>query len=579
MVRKKAAAHFWVALLGASLCGFSVQNPQADIRSEFHVKYVAAGAVYLDGGRNAGLAEGMTLDIKRRETTVDPATKKNIVRLKVIARVRVVSVAEVSAVCEVPAATPQIKVGDKAYLEGEDVEKEVEQRALSSTRKYPQVISFTEGDPLEDEVRAAVPRPPLPEVNRARGRIGFEYGGLRSAGPFAASTTQLGLVLRMNVTRINGTYWNLDGYWRGRLDSRSGGSQLQTIQDLINRTYHMQMTYSNPHSRWVAGFGRLYLPWASSLDTLDGGYVGRRFGQSTTAGIFAGSTPDPTSWDYSPNRRLAGGFINFEGGSNDSVRYTSTWGVGVSTLGWTASRPFLFTENGISYKQSFSIYQSMQVDRPHVPGASTATNSAGISRSFVTVEVRPAKYLAIDLNHNYFREIPTFDLGLISTGLLDQMLFQGFSAGVRVELPDHVTVYNSLGRSMKSGDARSSWNQMYGVTWGRIWRTGLRGDARYSKFTSSFGSGNYYALSLSRQFSDALRGEVNFGRQSLLSPFTRDSSYRTLGGQFDWFPKGSFYLDGGFTRQLGNIQSYSQWYVGLGYRFDTVRRHAVKEAK
>jgi len=46
------------------------------------------------------------------------------------------------------------------------------------------------------------------------------------------------------------------------------------------------MNYDNPDSHWVAGFGRMYLPWAVSLDTIDGGYVGRRLGRGATVGVF-----------------------------------------------------------------------------------------------------------------------------------------------------------------------------------------------------------------------------------------------------------------------------------------------------
>jgi len=81
-----------------------------------------------------------------------------------------------------------------------------------------------------------------------------------------------------------------------------------------------------PIPRWVLGAGRLYLPWATSLETLDGGYFGVRVGHGVTTGIFGGSTPDPTSWTYNPNRHLGGGFLSTEGGSYDGVRYSSTAG-------------------------------------------------------------------------------------------------------------------------------------------------------------------------------------------------------------------------------------------------------------
>jgi hypothetical protein len=565
-----------VLFLGTGVSGHAGQAPDATLRTEFHVKYVAAGVVYLDRGKNAGLEEGMKLQIKREPTGKKSTPKAVAPSSGALAEIRVISVALVSAVCEVLSSTEEVKVGDVAFLGEAEIEKAMEQKELGSTRKYPQVVTFTEAGALEEEARAFVPRPPLPEINRARALIGFEYGGLQSTGPFSANTTQLGLVIRTDISRINGTYWGLSGYWRGRLNTASSSGSLQTLNDVINRTYHLQMTYNNPNSHWVAGFGRLYLPWASSLDTIDGGYVGRRVAPSTTLGIFAGTTPDPTSWNYDPNRRIGGGFINFQGGSFESFRYTSTFGVGISTLGWQADRQFLFTENGLFYKNLVSIYHSLQADRARVPN-SNGQNLTGVSRSFLTVRVQPHPRFSLDFNHNYFRDIPTFDTNLISTGLVDQLLFQGLSVGARVDLPKKISLYSSVGRSSQTGDARSSLNRMYGVTLGSIWKTGIRGDVRWSQFNSSFGHGNYSALTLSREFGENFRCEFMAGDQHLISPLSQNSSYRSLGSNIYWFPKSSIYFDAGFTRQQGVIQNYNQWYIGIGYRFDSYtkrRAHA-----
>ncbi len=567
-----------VAAIASGMCTLTAQSPTTNVASSFHVKYVAAGAVYLDGGRTAGLAKGMQLTVHRMET-INAADGKGKLQKQVdIAKLRVSSVADVSSVCQVVSSTAELHPGDVAYLDMNDVAKEIEQRELGPGRKYLQTITFTEGNPLEEEQRAEIPRPPLPAVNRARGLIGFEYGGLYSGGPFSTQTSQFGLLLRTNITRINGTYWNLNGFWRGRLDTRALSGQQQTYQDLLNRTYTLGLTYDSPKSHFVAGLGRLYLPWATSLDTIDGGYVGRHIGRTATAGFFAGSTPDPASWNYNPDRHIAGTFVNFTGGDFNSFHYTSTFGVGVSTVGWSTYRNFIFTENDISYKQYFSVYEALQADKPNIPGQNNS-NLTGVSRSFVTFRLQPHPRISFEVNHNYFRDIPTFDLGLVTTGLLDQFLFQGWSAGVSVEPVKGYTIYNSLGRNSGTGDMKSSWNQMYGLTVAQIWRTGFRGDLRYSKFSSTFGSGSYSSISFSRQLSDTFQFEVLGGRQSLFSPLSKNTSYRTLDTHIDWFPKGRFYLDGGFTRQMGNIQSYSQWYTGIGYRFDNRREHPREETK
>jgi hypothetical protein len=552
----------------APIPGQQTQQANPQIRIAFQVKYLADGVAYLDGGRDAGLAEGMKLVVRDGEAP-SVLTAVNHQRGQTIAELEILSVALASAVAEIHNPTRELKTGDWAYLSSEDTEALVTQRSLSRTRIYPVVVSFTEGDPPDEEARDEVPRPPLPEINRARGRIGFDYSGTLSHGTSSASSADIGLVVRTDITRINGTYWNLGGYWRGRINSRSPAGQT-TLQDLINRTYHLGLTYDNPNSHLVAGFGRLYLPWASSLDTIDGGYFGLRSGK-TTLGIFAGSTPDPTSWSFNPDRRIGGTFVNFEGGSFDNYHLTTTSGVGISTLKWKIDRPFIFFENGISYKRYLSIYHSLQADSPSGNPAVPAPGP-GLSRSFLTLRLQPRDRIEFDLNHTYFREIPTFDPQLIGTGLLDKYLFQGFSAGTRVQVLKNVWLYATLGRSNRSGDTNASLNQLYGFTLGHLPRTSVRADVHYSRFNSSFGSGSYQSLSLSRNLHENLRWEVLGGRQSFASSTSNNAS-RFINGNIEAALGSHYFVQSGYTWNRGRLQNYDQWFFTFGYRFDSRSKH------
>jgi len=545
--------------------GFAPQQPNPNLRIAFRVKYIAEGIAYLEGGRNDGLAEGMKLEVK----SIDPSEKVTAASssdAQPIAELNISSAALSSAVGEIQNPTRPVQVGDWAYLSSEDTQTLIAQRSLSATRKYPVVIAFSEGDTLDDEARVVIPRPPLPEINRARGRIGFDYSGVASHDVGGGLSSNAGVMIRTDITRINGTYWNLNGFWRGRINNQSHAGQ-DTIQDLINRTYTIGLTYDNPNSKWVAGFGRLYLPWATSLDTIDGGYFGRRLSSGVTAGIFAGSSPDPTSWNYDPNRRIGGAFVNFEGGSFDSVRYTSTSGFGLGLLKWDIDRPFVFFENGIFYKRYLSIYHALQADSPS-GNPQVAAPGAGVSRSFLTVRLQPASRIEFDLNHTYFRDIPTYNASLVDTGLLDKYLFQGFSGGVRVQVVKDVWAYNLIGRSNRSGDTKASWNQLYGVTVGRMPWIGMRTDVHYSKFDSSFGSGSYTSLSLSRNFNDNLRWEVLGGRQSFASPSTKDLSHFVT-GTFEASLGPRYFVQTGYTWNRGAGQNYDQWLFTFGYRFDS----------
>jgi hypothetical protein len=323
------------------------RSDDPSLRTVFKVKYVAEGVAYLEGGRAQGLKEGMKLEVEDTNLPATQGDSANAADPRVVAELEVSGVAETSAVTDIHSPKRPVKAGDLAYLSSSDAEALVQQRALSATRQYPAVISFTEGDTLDEEAREEVPRPPLPSVNRARGRIGFDAIETISHGTSSVTSSDVGMVFRGDITRIGGTYWNLSGYWRGRLTKESVASQ-KTLQNLINRTYHLNMTYDNPNSTLVAGFGRLYLPWAPSLDTIDGGYFGKRLSKGSTLGVFGGSTPDPSSWDYSPNRVISGAFINFEGGEYNGFHYSSTSGAGVSMVNWAVDRPFLLLEESLS---------------------------------------------------------------------------------------------------------------------------------------------------------------------------------------------------------------------------------------
>ena len=545
-----------------------VRVDDPSLRTVFKVKYVADGVAYLDGGRSAGLAEGMKLEIldsdlpAEQGKTVDPADPK------VVAELEVSALAESSAVTDIRSPKRAVKVGDLAYLSAIDAQTLVQQRALSATRKYPAVISFTEGDPIEEEAHADVPRPPMPSVNRARGRIGFDYLGTVSHGTSSVTSSNVGVVFRGDITRINGTYWNLSGYWRGRLQSTA--TDQQTLQDLLNRTYHLNLTYDNPNSAWVAGFGRMYLPWATSLDTIDGGYFGRRFDHGVTAGIFLGSTPDPTSWSYAPNREIGGAFVNFEGGSYDDFHYTSTSGAGLNMLSWQVNKPFVFFENSLAYKRYLTIYDALQLDSPS-GNNEVASPGTGLGRNFLTIRVQPVPRLELSVSHNYFRDVPTADPTLVGTGLLDQFLFQGVSGGVRVEVIKKVWVYTDIGQSNRSGDTSSALNQAYGITINRL-PFALHSDLHYSKFNSSFGSGNYQALSLSRNMSENLNLQMLIGNQHFTSPLTSATNSKFVTGTVETSLGAHYFIQGSFTTNRGEM-SYDQWGFTIGYRFDSKANH------
>jgi hypothetical protein len=534
--------------------------PKDRLRSSFRVKYVAEGAAYLDGGRSAGLAVGMKL-VVRENNEHNAASGRNVAELTVV------SLAETSAVTEIHAPQRDVKPGDWAYLASEDSAKIAGARALNSTgTSQPENVPLP-GSPRGKALRPGQSEPSGQEESRISARVGLDYSGIHSTGSTAGDSGQVGLSVRADMTRIGGTYWNLQGYWRDRITTNSQTSE-QTVQDYLDKTYTIQLYYDNPNSKWLAGVGRLYLPWAVSLDTIDGGYVGRRVGHGAIAGVFGGSTPDPASWHYKPNQQIAGSFVNLEGGDYDAFHYTSTTGVALSMLKWQLERPYVFFENGISYSKYLSVYHSLIVDSPQGVTTNGITPGTGISRSYLTFHLQPHPRIGFDIYHNYFRDVPTAATALVGTGLVDKLLYQGINAGVRVEPVKHFTVYTTIGQSDKTGDDHRSLNQMYGITWNEILHTGFRADVHYSKFDSSFARGDYRLLTISRYLGDRMQWETQIGSQSLTSPFTVNDHSLFVDTSLDTNLGKHSYVQSGVTFERGAQLNYEQWYISLGYRFD-----------
>jgi hypothetical protein len=540
--------------------------PTRPMRLGFRVKYVAGGAIYLSGGRSDGLQEDMRLSVRdsgNGGARLVPADEEFVP----VAELRVLSVAANSTVTEISDAKRPIKPGDWAYLSLDDTKRLMATTASAAhAKREPFRVPSAQAEPVP-ALRVHVSSQDPLEVGRVRARIGLDYSGISSRGTTLGNSSQIGLSARTDITRIGGTHWNLEGYWRGRITQRSRTGQ-ETLRDVLNKTYTMELDYDNPNSKWVVGVGRLYLPWASSLDTIDGGYIGRRVAKGVTAGAFAGSTPDPTSWRYNRDRRIGGAFVNFERGSFDSLRYTSTTGVALSTLKWDLDRPFVFFENGIYYKNSVSIYHSLIADAPQGLLTNGVTPGPGISRSYLTVHYQPSRRVSFDLYHNYFRDVPTAATQLVGTGLVDKLLYQGFSIGARVEPVRHFFLYTTLGQSDRTGDSKRTLNWMQGLTWDEIGRTGLRADFRYSRFDSSFAQGDYKVLTLSRHLGDRMMWDAQFGSRNLLSPFTVNRHSFFVDSSLDMNLGRHSYFQSGYTAVRGAPTNYNQWYFSLGYRFD-----------
>jgi hypothetical protein len=183
----------------------------------------------------------------------------------------------------------------------------------------------------------------------------------------------------------------------------------------------------------------------------------------------------------------------------------------------------------------------------------------------------------LDMTDTYFRDIPTYDSALVGTGLLDKYLFQGLTGGARIQFPQHVTGYFSLGESSNSSDPKNSLNTLAGVVVSNIAKTGLQADARYSKFDSAFASGTYRSISITKNLGERLQLDLQGGRYAYNSSLAAGSNSFFVNLLMDVNLGPRYFMQNAFTTQRGGTIGYNQWTTTLGFRFDnrsSARRNA-----
>lgn len=229
----------------------SGRTQPAPAKNIFHVKYISEGAVYLDGGRDAGLEEGMLIHLVHADPNGGTTEAVRFQGEEPVADARIFSVAGSSSAAEIIKSREDLVVGDIAYLDNESVHLREDKSNAAESENYPVVVTFSYGDPLDEEIRATtVSRKQAPVDNQMRGRFGFDLGSLSEPG--GPSSRQVGFMLESDMSSIGGTHWNFTGYYRGNLNTQgtgsSGANSPVTLTDLINRTYHLGFYYQNPDS-------------------------------------------------------------------------------------------------------------------------------------------------------------------------------------------------------------------------------------------------------------------------------------------------------------------------------------------
>ena len=280
------------------------------------VTYVTGGSVYIDAGREQGLAVGDTLEVQRDGGT--------------IASLRVGFVSAAKASCDTLATRSAVRVGDT-----------VRYRARAGAEPAPAGAAAA----TTDSSGAMPPPAPIPAAGdgtakrRAapvRGRVGIGLVTMPGAGG-APGYTQPSLTLRLNGSTERGAPLDF------AIDVRSHRSYHGDDSQGATRVYALSTAIRDATGYRRLSVGRQSLPVATSGGLFDGA-LAQMGGTRWSAGVFSGLEPDPAARDLSTDVVQIGGFYRRASAPASSGRWTATLGFLDSRDRGNPNRDFAFLQ-------------------------------------------------------------------------------------------------------------------------------------------------------------------------------------------------------------------------------------------
>lgn len=491
------------------------------------ITYVMSATVYLDAGREEGLAEGHEVRVMRAGQR--------------IALLRVTSLASHRAACSISGeAVAPLAVGDTVEF----------------------VPAVTVAAKTETSLAPGMRAPPRHQPPAVRGRVGLRYLLVRPPG--GPGFSQPGLDLRLDVARLGATPLGLVMDVRGRRTYRTGtdGSVSADRRDAV---YQAAM-FIRPGGPARATLGRQYLPTVSSVSLFDGAlleYQTSRFG----AGVFAGSEPEPATMSWSNDVRDLGLF--FEGRSAPGSRTRWTLGTGAvgSYAGGVVNREFGFIQGSLA-TSGFTAFLAQEVDLNRGWKADAGEPSVSLTATFASVVARPARWVSLQAGIDNRRNIRLYRDYTSPEAVFDDSFRQGAWAGAGFTILNHARL-GFDGRATFGGADSASRTRSGGVSLAldRLTsaRIGVRG--RLTRYVAPGRDGwlESFGATLRPVSWAGLDANGGFRDETIAGQERRHT--RWLGADLDLTLGRAWYVLFSGSHETGTLAAGDQAYLSLSFRF------------
>jgi hypothetical protein len=457
---------------------FQVSAQTTDIRRiTAAVSYVSISTVYINAGRERGLAVGDTLSISRKGTNQG--------------RVVITAISSNSSAAAKVDPSSQFAIGDSAFI----------QKAVTIEPPPLRTTPVIGGVTVQKE------------VNNVSGRIALQYAGAGSL-PSRTDFSQPALLFQLNVARFLGSAATLTMLGRGYQDLSPmfnlydpGASRTKV------RMYELSLSYDRPGSWGGYNVGRVTSRFVGGLGAIDGAQLFVRRGR-WAAGALLGSQPDYRTSGIDVNQQKGALFVNYAWGPDVFRASDVTLAYVQQRFYGRLDRLFMYLQSSIRFSQELSLFESAEIDLKKQE-REVQTKTFRPTNTFFTFAYTPSSWFNLSAGYDAQRNIYLFkSMKGIPDTLIDQNLQQGFRFNASVRTPLNIIFSGNANFRLKEGESRQVRTYGGGIRFADILQSMVNLGAQYEDITGVFTQGKDLTLDLDRWITMFMSFSLRFDRYS-----------------------------------------------------------------
>jgi hypothetical protein len=419
-----------------------------------------------------------------------------------------------------------------------------------------------------DSCRAEAARQPA-EKNRQPAQRPNEFAifWTKDRSPQQFDFLESSAYLRLDFERPAGLPLRLTARGRSSRNYRQIGVSRTQQQPALHRVYEIAVEYNSPASPVELAVGRTLRYELRGVGYLDGLVLGYRVNEIWKAGVFAGAQPDLYRYEFRPDQKKLGGFVQLQTplGKSAEINFGAT-GIG-QYIRQQVSREYLAAQVDFNAARQLYLVQYFEIDFNRKWRRRMSASALDLSNAYFNATYYPRPSISLGASYDARRLVRTWETHSIVDSLFDQALRQGWRASVAFQPAALVRLAVDGGLQKQKG-MPDGYSANISANVSNLWRSGVGINTRLSYFRSGLSAGYYPGLDLSRSFFGVIYATLGGGayiyRMGNSAP-AQSNPWERL--RLDANLTRRFFLSSTVENFHGDTMKFARGFVDFGWRF------------